>query len=261
MFRTLAVVAVLAASPSLALTGREVIDAAQRRHGYSTWRDRTSSAAMDSYEGDTLVRSRELDISEQSDARGGQRSLSEFTGPADVRGTLFLHLSPRGSRDEQWMWTPATRRARRMSEAKLDENFLGSDFTYRDLELLVRIQQWNEEEATATLTGEENLDGKSCHIVDLVPRNEELPYSRYRLWFATADSQLWRVDVYGPDDRLLKRVQARRQQRVQNYTTLMETVVSNVPEGTHTVFTMREVRYDHGVSDDHFTVANLARGR
>ena len=243
------------------MTGREVIDRAQQRHGFSTWHDRTSSGTMQAYEGDTLVRSRELEISEANDPRRSQRSLTEFTAPADTRGTLFLHLSPRGEQDQQWIWTPATRRARRLADAREDENFFGSDLTYRDLELLVRIQQWNDEEARATLVGEEDLDGKRCSVVELVPRNTEYPYARYRLWFGTADFLLWRLDVYDTDGKVVKRVSVQRHQRIQDYTTLMEIVVVNVPAETHTVFRMHDVRYDQGIPDDLFRVATFSRGR
>jgi len=260
--RTLTLLVLLGALPAFAITGREVIDTAQQRHGFSTWRDRTSSATLENYDKDTLTRTRELDISEQTDPRRSQRSFTEFTAPTDVKGTLFLHLSPRGAKDEQWIWTPATRRARRLAEAKEDENFFGSDLTYRDLELLVRIQQWDDAEATATLAGEEDLDGKPCYVVELVPRNEEFPYPRYRLWFARGDYLLWRLDVYGAGGKeVVKRVLVRRHERIQNYTTLVETVVANVPAGTHTVFHMRDVRYDQGIPDDLFGLANLSKGR
>jgi outer membrane lipoprotein-sorting protein len=259
--RTLILLTLLGAGPAWAITGREVIDTAQRRHGFSTWRDRTSSATMETYDKDTLTRTRELEISEQTDPRRSQRSLTEFTAPADVKGTLFLHLSPRGEKDEQWIWTPSTRRVRRLAEAKEDENFFGSDLTYRDLELLVRIQQWNDEEATATLVGEEDLDGKRCYVVEILPRNTEFPYARYRLWFGNGDFLLWRLDVYDRDGKVVKRVAVSRHERIQNYTTLVEMVVANVPAETHTTLRMRDVRYDQEIPDEVFRVATLARGR
>jgi len=37
--------------------------------------------------------------------------------------------------------------------------------------------------------------------------------------------------------------------------------VAKVPAGTHTVLHMRDVRYDQGVPDDLFGLANLSKGR
>jgi hypothetical protein len=254
--------AVMAGAPARALTGREVIDTAQQKNGFSTWKDRIQTATMESYDKDTLARTREVGITEQTDPRGEHRTFIEFTAPADVQGSRFLHLSPRGAKDQQWLWVPVSRKARRLSEPQRDENFFGTDLSYRDVELIVRIQQWNDAEAAATLQPEEELDGKPCHVVELVPKDtQEFPYSRYRLWFGTGDSLLWRVDVYDLEGRVFKRVAFGRYQRVQDYATAMEATVANLPHDTHTVFKVHEARYNTSVGVDVFDVANLGSAR
>src|SRR3989449_8456862 len=143
-------------APAAALTGREVIDTAQKKNGFSTWHDRVLETTMESYT-TTLQRTRDASVTEQTDPRGEHRTFMEFTGPADVTGTLFLHLSPRGEKDQQWVYTPSARKARRLADAARDENFMGTDLSYRDLELIVRIQQWNDGERS-----EERRVGKEC---------------------------------------------------------------------------------------------------
>jgi len=247
------------AVPAAALTGREVIDNAQKKNGFSTWKDRSSQAMMQTYDHGTLVRTRELDVTEQTDPRGEHRTFLRFISPADVQNTRFLHLSPRGEKDQQWLWAPGTRRTRRLGDAQRDENFFGTDLSYRDLELLVRIQQWNDDEATATLVGEETIDGKPSYLVELVPKNEEFPYSKYRLWFGKDDLLLWRVDVY-EGDQVQKRVTPSRYEKIGDYQTAMEADVANLQAETHTVFTLRQVKYDVGVSEAVFSVSNLDKG-
>jgi hypothetical protein len=257
----LAVTLVAALGPrASALTGREVIDDAQKKNGLSTWRDRIIDVTMESYT-TTLQRTRDATVTEQTDARGEHRTFMEFTGPQDVTGTLFLHLSPRGDKDQQWLWTPATRRARRLADAQRDENFMGTDLSYRDLELIVRIQQWNDAESTATLLPEEALDGKACQVVELVPKNEEFSYAKYRLWFGKDDALLDQVDVYDADAKVFKRMRMRDYKRIQNYATAEEAEVSNLPYNTRTRFKISNVRYDGGVSDNIFTVGNVQKGR
>ena len=246
-------------TPAAALTGREVIDTAQKKNGFSTWHDRVLETTMESYT-TTLQRTRDASVTEQTDPRGEHRTFMEFTGPADVTGTLFLHLSPRGEKDQQWVWTPSARKARRLADAARDENFMGTDLSYRDLELIVRIQQWNDSEATATLEPEAEVDGKPCHVVGLAPKNKEFPYSRYRLWFGTGDFLLWKVEVYDLEGRLFKTVTMQRYERIQDYATALESNVANVQYGTHTLFKVRNVRYNTGVPDDTFAVANVQKG-
>ena len=256
-----ALVLVWSAVPSAgALSGREVIETAQKKNGFSTWRDRVLETTMESYT-TSLARSRDATVSEQTDPRGEHRTFMEFTGPADVTGTLFLHLSPRGEKDQQWVWTPITRKARRLADAARDENFMGTDLSYRDLELIVRIQQWNDGEATATLEPEAQLDGKPCHVVELTPKNQEFPYSKYRLWFGTGDFLLWKVEVYDLEGRLFKNVTMDSYERIQDFATARESNVANVQYSTHTVFKLHNVRYNTGVPDDTFAVANVQKGR
>jgi hypothetical protein len=242
-----------------AMTGREVIDTAQQRNGFSTWHDRTAAATMETWDKGTLARTREIDVTEQTDPRGEHRTFLRFTSPADVQNTRFLHLSPRDDKDQQWLWAPTTRRTRRLGDAQRDENFFGTDLSYRDLELLVRIQQWNDSEATATLVGEETVEGHPSRIVELVPKNHEFPYTKYRLWFGSDDYLLWRVDVY-QDDEVLKRVTPKKYEKIGPYQTAVESDIANLPANTRTIFMLRNVHYDAGVPEGVFTVSNLDKG-
>ena len=260
MIRVVVAAFVLAAVPGFALTGREVIDSAQKKHGFSTWKDRTLSATMATYSGGDLVRSRDLEITEQTDPRGEHRTFIAFIAPHDVQGTRFLHLSPRGTGDQQWLFAPNTRRVRRLSESQRDENFFGADLSYRDLELIVRIQQWNDEESTATLGPEETIDGHKCNVVTLVPKNEEFPhYGKYILYFGTDDQLLWRVEVFDTDGKLYKRTTLRKYDKIGNYSTAMESNVETVPNNTRTDFTFKGVKYDVDVDEKVFAVSNLDR--
>src|SRR6185369_3510199 len=63
-------VAALLAGPAWSLTGREVIDGAQKKNGLSTWHDRVLTATMTTYSNDVITRSRDMDITEQTDPRG-----------------------------------------------------------------------------------------------------------------------------------------------------------------------------------------------
>jgi hypothetical protein len=260
MIRVLAAALVVAAVPGFALTGREVIDSAQKKHGFSTWKDRTQSATMATYVGGDLVRSRDLEITEQTDPRGEHRTFIAFIAPHDVQGTRFLHLSPRGAGDQQWLYAPNTRRVRRLSESQRDENFFGADLSYRDLELIVRIQQWNDDESTATLGPEGTIDGHKCNVVTLVPKNEEFPhYGKYMLWFGTDDQLLWRVEIFDTDGKLFKRTTLRKYDKIGSYSTAMESDVETVPNNTRTAFKFNGVRYDVDVDEKVFSVSNLDR--
>ena len=81
----LAGIVALLAAPAPALTGREVVEAAQKKNGFSTWRDRTLSATMATYASGQLTRSRDLEITEIVDL------VSKTRGEGNV-ALLFEHV-------------------------------------------------------------------------------------------------------------------------------------------------------------------------
>jgi hypothetical protein len=246
--------------PAAARTGREVIAASEARHGFATWRDRTCQVRADR-RGAGEERVREGTAVELSDARGEHRSLVELTAPGDVAGRLTLRIAPRAQIDQQWVWSPATRRAIRVAGGVRDESV---DLPYRDLELVTRILQWTDDEAAATLTAGAALDGESCDVVMLVPKGgaaDEYPYARYRLWFTTDDLRLRQVEAEGADGGPSLRVRLRRMERVQDHATPIETEVTHGAGEGHTVLRLRAVRYDTGVSADALSVTAIQQGR
>src|SRR5262249_33176693 len=98
----------VAATPPPA-TGREVIAEAQARNGFATWRDRKSVVMLEGFDGANHT-TREAEVYERTDPHGEHRELFEYRSPGDFAGTRYLVVSPRHTRQEWWLWTPATRR-------------------------------------------------------------------------------------------------------------------------------------------------------
>ncbi|MEM7293322.1 MAG: outer membrane lipoprotein-sorting protein, partial [Pseudomonadota bacterium] len=76
-----------------------------------------SSASMQmtlkNRKGDTSVREVRVKTLEVDD--DGDKSLSIFDKPADVKGTAFLTYSHSTEPDEQWLYLPALKRVKRIS--------------------------------------------------------------------------------------------------------------------------------------------------
>jgi hypothetical protein len=261
-----AVVLLLIAPGAAALTGREVIEQAQARNGFSTWHDRKSLVALEGFDGEVSRATREAEIYERTDPHGEHRTLMEYLSPDDFRGTRYLHVSPRHARQEWWMWTPATRRARKLGGTypglQRDEIFFMSDLSYSDLVLLTRIQQWTDAEGTATLDGEEPCGGAICDRVTLVPAqdNGEFPCARYRLWFTRDDRLLRKAELYDPEDRLMKTVACEGYFASGRFMTARRCTIEHPKTHTRSIITVKEVAYDTDLGEDLFTVAHLSQG-
>jgi len=64
-----------------------------------------------------------------------EKTISKFTGPADVKGSGFLTMKKVDGSTESLLWLPALGRVRRLGSGSSDQDqaFFGSDFTNRDI--------------------------------------------------------------------------------------------------------------------------------
>ncbi|HIN59600.1 MAG TPA: outer membrane lipoprotein-sorting protein, partial [Gammaproteobacteria bacterium] len=66
-------------------------------------------------------------------AGDGDKSLTIFSYPADIKGTVFLSHTHPTRPDEQWLYLPALKRIKRISSSNKSGPFMGSEFAYEDL--------------------------------------------------------------------------------------------------------------------------------
>jgi Outer membrane lipoprotein-sorting protein len=259
----LTIALVLTVAPVRAETGSEIIAEAARRNGFATWHDRTSVVVLEGFEDDVRRTTREARVYERTDPRGPHDTLMELLSPNDVRGTRYLHVSPRHSRQEWWMWTPATRRARKLGATypglQRDEIFFMTDLSYSDLVVLTRIQQWTDADGTAIAEGMERCAETTCDRVELAPAkdNLEFPCARYRLWFARDGRLLRRAELDDPEGRLMKIVTCDSYFPTGRFMTARRCVIEHPRTRTRSVVTVKEVAYDTGLGDDVFAIAHL----
>ena len=247
------------------LTGTDVLADARARNGFAAWYDRRSTLVLEAVD-EGVVQRREAGVLERTDPRGEHRTLFEYTAPDDVRGTRFLHVSPRGRRDEWWTSTRATRRARKLGGTagglQRDEIFLGRDMNYGDLELLVRVQQWSEREGDVTLDDDAPCGDATCDRVIIVPAkdNDEFPCARHRLWFTRPDRLLRRAEIHDAEDRLMTTVDCDDYFATGRFMTARSCVIEHPRTGRRVTITVKEIAYDVGLGDDLFTVGHLSEG-
>ena len=164
------------------------------------------------------------------------------------------------------MWTPATRRARKLGGAypglQRDEIFFATDLSYSDLVVLTRIQQWTDAEGMITFEGEGVCGETTCDRIALVPvqNNGEFPCARYQLWFTRDDRLLHKAELYDPEDRLMKTITCEGYFPSGRFMTARSCIIEHVKTHTRSVVTVKEVAYDTGLGEDQFTIAHLSEG-
>ena len=69
------------------------------------------------------IRVRTLEVADD-----GDKSLTIFDNPRDVKGTAFLTFSHKQGDDDQWLYLPALKRVKRISSRNKSGSFMGSEF-------------------------------------------------------------------------------------------------------------------------------------
>ncbi|MBM4342087.1 MAG: outer membrane lipoprotein-sorting protein [Deltaproteobacteria bacterium] len=113
---------------------------------------------------------------------GRLKSRVTFLEPADAVGTELLILEEGGGAASQYLWLPKTGRLRRISGSQRNEAFMGTDFSFGDLQ--GRGLQTGE----AKLAGSEAIGGAPCTRIDVAIVDGQDAYGKVQLWI---DERLW----------------------------------------------------------------------
>lgn len=128
----------------------------------------------------------------------GDKSLTIFDEPADVKGTASLTYSHAVEADEQWLFLPALKRVKRISSKNKTGAFMGSEFAFED------ISSQEVDKYTYKHLGDEELDGIPVHKVESYPAYKYSGYTRLVNYIDKEKLVGLKVEFYDRKDKLLK---------------------------------------------------------
>jgi outer membrane lipoprotein-sorting protein len=128
----------------------------------------------------------------------GDKSMSIFNTPADIKGTAMLTFSHKLDPDDQWLYLPALKRVKRISSKNKSGPFMGSEFAFEDLG-----SQEYEKYAHKYLR-DEVIDGMDSFVVERVPQYKYTGYTRQEVWFDKKEYRLIKIVFYDRKNSLLK---------------------------------------------------------
>ena len=128
----------------------------------------------------------------------GDKSLTIFKTPRDVKGTAFLSFTHAIGPDDQWLFLPALKRVKRISSNNKSGPFMGSEFAYED------ISSQEVEKYTYKYIREEQVLGTQGHVVERYPVDRKSGYTKQII---RVDGEAWRfetIEYYDRKGELLK---------------------------------------------------------
>jgi hypothetical protein len=249
MNKSMILALLMATAAGAAEDARQIVAESQRR----------GRADSQRYEGSLEVISANNKVTKkrwQSDrlgSYGNSKAVIRFTEPPEVKGVALLVVNHPDRSSDQWMWTPAIGRDRRIAQQDRSTRFFGTDFSFEDLE------ERDVEQFEYKLDGEEAIDGAVCWRIESKPKQgKRSQYTSARVWI--------RKDNYVPvqyenytKDKLVRRLVERDIQNIQGIWTARLLEMTDLGRNSRTILKLENVHYNVPMKDDDFTVQALRR--
>jgi hypothetical protein len=192
-------------------------------------------------------------IYERIGSHGRSKVIIRFTAPPEVRGVALLIVNHPDRASDQWMWTPALERDRRIALQDRSTRFFGTDFSFEDLE------ERDVEQYEYKLHGEEAIEGAACWRILSVPKeSRSSQYTGSTIWIRK-DNYAWaRVDSY-IDDKVVRRLEHKNIRNVQGVWTAHENTMTDLRRGSITRLALDKIEYNVPLREEDFTVEALRR--
>ena len=247
---TIAVVVLIASLHVRAAdNARQIVEEAQKR----------TDAKSQRYEGLLQVFDAKGKISdkrwtfERLGSHGQSKAVLRFTAPAEVKGVALLVVNHPDRASDQWMWTPAIERDRRIALQDRSTRFFGTDFSFEDLE------ERDVDQYDYTLVGDDAVDGAACWKIQSTPRQtKSSQYTRSIVWIRKDSYALARIENYAKDD-LLRRLAYADIRSVQGIWTARQLEMTDVKRGSRTRLTLDKLEYNVALKDEDFTLQAIRR--
>ena len=222
----------------------------------SGWQDQRADLVMILRNRQGQESRRELRINTLEVEGDGDKSLTLFDSPRDVKGTAFLSFTHATEPDDQWLYLPALKRVKRISSRNKAGSFMGSEFAYEDLssqEVEKYRYKWLRDEA---------LDGKQTRVVEYYPAYENSGYTRQVVWIDSEISQVVRTEYYDRKNALLKTLTIEGYRRYLDKFWRADTMhMVNHQTGKSTSIQWSDYRFGTGLADRDFDRSALKRAR
>lgn len=128
--------------------------------------------------------------------------LLRFLEPKDLQGITLISVNQPDAQNFQWLYMPAFRNPRSLSESNKNDYVFGSDLTFEDYVPFVL------EDYVFEWIREEDLEGRRAQVVKLTPKApllvERVPYAYQHVWVDEAREVLLRADYIDSLGRLFK---------------------------------------------------------
>lgn len=186
----------------------------------------------------------------------GDKTITLFNSPRDVKGTSLLTWSHALKGDDQWLYLPALKRVKRVSSKNKSGSFMGSEFSYEDL------SSQEVEKYTYKYLRDENYNGMDSFVVEQYPTYAYSGYSRQIVWIDKEHYTTLKVEYYDKGNALLKTLyQSEHKQYKSKYWRAGKMKMVNHQNGKKTDLNWKDYEFGNNLNASLFTKNRLVARR
>ncbi len=186
----------------------------------------------------------------------GDKGLTIFDEPADIKGTAFLSFTHILDADDQWLYLPALKRVKRISSKNKSGPFMGSEFAFEDL------SSREVAKYTYLYLRDEAINGEDSFVVESKPNYKYSGYTRTVAWISKETYQPLKLEYYDRKKSLLKTMTATGyQQYLGKFWRPDSLNMVNHQTKKETRLEFSNYQFQKGLSDRDFNKSSLKRAR
>jgi len=173
---------------------------------------------------------------------GDQKYFVYFQKPADVRKMVFMvhkHADPKKD-DDRWLYLPALSLVRRIAAGDKRTSFVGSDFLYEDVSGRSLAEDTHELVKTTD----------KLFVIKNVPKQPDTVEFNY--FNVSIDRKTYvpmKMEFYDKKNKLYRVIESTKVEKIQDFPTVVKSVVSNLKTGSKTEMEFSNVKYNINLKD------------
>ncbi len=178
----------------------------------------------------------------------GDKSLSIFDEPADVKGTTSLTWSHSEKPDEQWLYLPALKRVKRISSKNKSGPFMGSEFAFED------IGSQEVDKYTYKYLRDEDFESAKTFVMERYPTDKNSGYTKQVVWIEQDRYIALKLEFYDRKGSLLKTlVSSDFQQYLDKFWRPSTLEMTNHQSGKSTTLVFSDYQFQTGLKSSDFS--------
>lgn len=193
-------------------------------------------------------------------SNGGYMRMMRFIAPASINNVGILALEHANGNDEIWIYIPAEKKSRILTESEKKSRFMDTEFTYSDI-FTAKIIDFNH-----SILKSEKYHGADCFVICSVPKNLIDRYKtgigKILTWINKEDFVGLKTAYYDANGRIVRTIRRSKLvefDRINHQWMTLKSAVVNERTNMKTMMESRFISFKTRIPDAWFTIEHLEK--